>query len=497
VTLLLPPSHFALPLHGEKENCANFNWRQYIFAVFAVFVTLSLCRADASPRSHPPNIVLIVGEDMGPELRCYGDANAITPNIDRLAAQGMRFTRCFTHAPVCAPSRSGLITGRYPTSIGTHHMRSTLLKPPPLFTDYLKKAGYTIAWPTKSPYGKTDFNFAVPPKAFDRVTDWTKEIPKQPFFGFYNITTSHESKIRAPATEFARLTARLKPSERRDPAKMKLPAYYPDTPEVRRDLANYYELVTAVDYQVGVVLDALEKAGIVDNTIVFLTGDHGRGLPRSKRWVYNQGIHVPLIVRWPGRIQPKTVRDDLVCFLDFAPTILALAGVEVPKEMQGQIFLGPKQAPERKYIFAARDRMDETYDRIRTVRDKHCQYIRNFEPDLPYAQRIAYGELMPTMQVWRKLHAEGKLNSVQDAFFAATKPREELYDVDTDPDEVHNLAADPKYRDKLTKMRAALDHWLKETNDLGAIPERELIKRGLVADRLAEYDKRKEDKSSK
>jgi N-sulfoglucosamine sulfohydrolase len=462
-----------------------------ILSAIAVSLSFSLCRARAEAPEKPPNIVVIVGEDMGPELRCYGDANAITPNMDRLAAQGARFTRCFTHAPVCAPSRSGLITGRYPTSIGSHHMRSTLLKPPPLFTEYLKKAGYTIAWPTKSPYGKTDFNFAIPPGAFDIVTDWTKDIPKQPFFGFYNITTSHESQIRAPAARFAKNTERLKPSERRNPAKMKLPAYYPDTQEVRRDLANYYELVTAVDYQISVVLDALEKAGIADNTIVFLTGDHGRGLPRSKRWVYNQGIHVPLIVRWPGHIKPKTVREDLVCFLDFAPTMLALAGVEVPNEMQGQIILGPKQAPQRQYIFAARDRMDETYDRIRTVRDKHCQYVRNFEPALPYAQRIAYCELMPTMKVWRRLHAEGKLNAVQDLFFAATKPREELYDVDTDPDEVHNLAANPKYKDKLAQMRAALDRWMEETKDLGAIPERELIKRGLVADRLAEYEKRR------
>ncbi len=453
-------------------------------------------RADGAPRK-PPNIVLIVGEDMGPELGCYGDASAVTPNIDRLAAQGARFTRCFTHAPVCAPSRSGLITGRYPTSIGTHHMRSKLLKPPPMFTDYLKKAGYTIAWPTKTPYGKTDFNFDLPPKAFDITSDWTKEVPKQPFFGFYNIFTSHESQIRAPATRFAKNTERLKPSERRDPAGLKLPAYYPDTPEVRRDLANYYELVTAVDYQVGVVLDALDKAGVADNTIVFLTGDHGRGLPRGKRWVYNRGIHVPLLVRWPGHIKPNTVRDELVCFLDFAPTMLALAGIEVPKQLQGQVVLGPKKTAERKYIFAARDRMDETPDRIRAVRDKHCQYIRNFHPEWSHAQRIAYMELMPTMQVWRKLHAEGKLNSVQDAFFAATKPREELYDLDADPDEVKNLADDPKHKEKLIELRAALDRWMKETNDLGAVPERELIERGLIADSLSQYERRKEDKRSK
>jgi len=439
-----------------------------------------------------PNLVWIFGEDMGPELACYGDANAITPNMDRLASEGVRFTRCFTHAPVCAPSRSGLITGRYPTSIGTHHMRSTLLKPPPLFTDYLRNAGYLIAWPTKTEFGKTDFNFNVPAKAFDIQTDWARQMPRQPFFGFYNILTSHESRIRSPARKLAEDTARLKPGERRDPAKMKLPAYYPDTPEVRRDLANYYDLVTAVDYQVGVVLEALEKAGVADNTIVLLTGDHGRGLPRSKRWVYNQGIHVPLIVRWPGHIKPGTVREDLVCFLDFAPTMLAVAGVDVPKEMQGQVIVGPKTAPERRFVFAARDRMDETYDRIRSVRDKRFQYIRNFHPELPYAQRIAYMELMPTMRIWRQLNAEGKLNVVQKQFFAPTKPREELYDVEADPDEVNNLAEDSRHQDKLKELRAALDDWMAETKDLGAVPEKELIKQGLVADRLKEYEKRKE-----
>lgn len=438
-----------------------------------------------------PNIVWIMGEDMGTELGCYGDPNAVTPNMDKLAKEGVRFTRCYTHAPVCAPSRSGLITGRYPTSIGTHHMRSTLLQPPPLFTDYLKKAGYTVAWPTKSRFGKTDFNFALPKDAFDIETDWTQALPKQPFFAFYNITTSHESQIRAKEDAFANNIARLKPSERRDPAKMKLPAYYPDAPEVRRDLANYYDLVTAVDYQVGDVLDALAKAGVADNTIVILAGDHGRGLPRSKRWCYEQGTHVPLIVRWPGHIKPGTVRDDLVCFLDAAPTAIALAGAEVPKEMQGQVILGPKTAAPRKYVFAARDRMDETYDRIRTVRDQRFRYVRNYHPDLPYAQRIAYMEEMPTMQVWRQLHAAGKLNATQALFFAAKKPSEELYDVDADPDEVRNLAGEPKHQDKLKELRAALDRWIEETGDLGAVPEKELIKKGMVADRLAEYEKRK------
>jgi len=433
----------------------------------------------------PPNIVWVVGEDMGPHLGCYGDIQAITPNLDRLASEGARFVRAFTHAPVCAPSRSGLIAGRYPTSIGSHHMRSQLLEPPPTFTSYLRKAGYLVAWP-----GKTDFNFKVPPDAFDSTNDWLKNFPRQPFFAYINFNVSHESQIRAEPDRRAKNVARLKPEERRDPGSVKLPPYYPDTPEVRRDVANYYDLVRAVDYRAGDVLQALQEHGLADNTVVMFFGDHGWGMPRGKRWVYDSGIRVPLIIRWPGKIKPGTVREDLVCFLDFAPTVLSLAGVNIPKEMQGHVFLGPNRARERKYIFAARDRMDETYDRIRGVRDKRFKYIRNFHPELPYAQRIQYMELMPTMGVWRQLNAEGKLSGAQKLFFAKTKPGEELYDLDADPHEINNLADSSKHRRKLRELRAALDAWMDETKDLGAIPETELIKRGLVADKLREYEPR-------
>jgi uncharacterized sulfatase len=461
-------------------------------AVLAAFLCTSPLAVRGADRARP-NVVWIVGEDMGPELGCYGDPNAKTPNIDRLAREGARFTRCFTHAPVCAPSRSGLVTGRYPTSIGTHHMRSTLLKPPPLFTDHLRRGGYTVCWPTRTPYGKTDFNFKLPPGCFDVVDDWTAHVPRGPFFGFFNITTSHESQIRAPAAKRAQNLARLKPSERHDPARMRVPAYHPDTPVVRRDLANYYDLVTAVDSTVGDVLAALDRAGVADNTVVILIGDHGRGLPRSKRWVYDSGTHVPLIVRWPGHVAPGTVRDDLVCFLDLPATTLALAGVPVPEAFDGRVILGPGAGPEPRHVFSARDRMDERDDRIRSVRDRRFRYVRNFHPELPYAQTIAYMEEMPTMREWRRLHAEGALNPVQDHFFAATKPAEELYDEDADPDEVHNLAGDPAYRDKLAELRAALDRWVADTHDLGAVPERELVRQGLVADRLAEYEQRVQD----
>jgi arylsulfatase A-like enzyme len=408
--------------------------------------------------------------------------------LDRLAAEGARFTRCFTHAPVCAPSRSGLITGMYPTTIGTHHMRSKLIAPPLAFTTWLRRAGYFVAWP-----GKTDFNFDVPPDAFDSTADWTKSLPRQPFFAYVNFVDSHESSIRMK-DKYKSFTAGLNPDERHDPAKISVPPYHPDTPEVRRDLANYYDLVTAVDHKVGRVLQFLEAQGVAQNTVVFLTGDHGRGLPRSKRWVYDSGIHVPLIVRWPGQLKPGSLREDLVCFIDFAPTVLALAGAEIPSTLQGQVFLGPKAAPERKYVFAARDRMDETFDRIRAVRSKHYAYIRNFHPELPYAQRIEYAEEMPTLQAWRRLDEQGKLLGPQKLFFAPSKPAEELYDVNADPHEIHNLADSPVHRSVLKEMRGALENWMEQTHDLGAVPERELIRRGLVRDVLSSYAERKESK---
>jgi len=472
------------------------------FKLMRFLALLLLLAAFCLEAGQRPNIVWIIGEDMGPELGCYGDQNAITPNMDRLAREGARYTHCFTHAPVCAPSRFGLITGNYPTTVGAHHMRSLVYKPTPMFTEYLKQAGYTIGWPKKK-HGKTDFNFQVPEDAFNFREDWTKVKPPEPFFGYFNITTTHESRIRANPEEFARLTEALKPSDRQDPAKMELPSYHPDDPRVRRDLANYYELVTAVDYKVGEVLDALERWNLATNTVVILFGDHGRGLPRSKRWVYDSGIHVPLIIRWPGQIKPGEVRDELVSFIDFAPTVLNIAGIKskpntypdwsgkskVPT-FQGNIFLGPG-AKKRDYIFAARDRMDETYDRIRAVRDDRFKYIRNFEPDLPYSQVVAYGELTPTMQAWREWNEAGKLNPVQKLFFAPVKPREELYDCASDPHEIRNLASDPKYAKKLKEFRRALDKWLEETKDLGAIPETELIERGLVEDRLSTYEPRK------
>lgn len=437
-----------------------------------------------------PNIVLIGSEDISPSLGCYGDPDAITPNLDRLASQGARFTRCFTHAPVCAPSRSGLITGTYPTTLGSHHMRSKLVSAPPTFPEYLQKAGYFVAWP-----GKTDFNFN-PTKGWVNTTqDWTKNpglLPTdKPWLAYINFTITHESQARATPAQYEKNTARLKPGEKRDRTKLRLPPYFPDTPATRECVGKYHDNITAMDYLVGDVLKLLDDKKWSDNTVVIFFGDHGWGLTRGKRWPYDSGTRVPFLVRWPGKVQPGTIRDDLTCFLDVAPTLLSLAGADKPPQMQGRVFLGDGTQPAPKYVFSCRDRMDETYDRVRAVRGERYRYVRNFHPELPYFQWINYMDEMPILKDWRRLAFEGKLNPVQMQWFARTKPKEELYDLEADPYEVKNLAGSAEHRVLREEMRAALDKWVVDTKDLGAVPEKELIRRGLVKDVLtAEYDAR-------
>lgn len=451
----------------------------------SLLVSLAVSFPAAAER---PNVLWIVGEDMGPELGCYGDALAVTPHMDRLAREGARYKRCFTHAPVCAPSRHGLITGRYPISTGAHHMRSTLVQPPVTFTKLLRDAGYFVAWP-----GKTDFNFKDPAEFADsRENWWKKSAPlKQPFFAYANFTQSHESQVRNDGEKFAANTRRLTPEQRHDPAKVKLPPFWPDAPEVRREVANYYDLVTSVDYDVGDVLKYLDDHDLAKNTVVILIGDHGRGMPRYKRWVHDTGTHVPLIVRWPGNLPAGSVSEELVGFVDLPATALALGGAEVPASFEGQVFLGARKAPARKYVYAHRDYMDETLDRIRSVRDDRFRYLRNFHPELPHAQRIDYMEIGKTMQVWRKWHADGKLDAVQSLFFAATKPKEELYDTAADPFEVRNLAGESEHAAKLAELRGACDEWIARTNDMGAVPVAELIARKVITDRDAKYEERR------
>lgn len=460
--------------------------RPFYFIIVILIARLGLLvgtgRAEPVQEIKRPNFIWILAEDICPDLACYGDAYSISPNIDKLASQGARYTNAFSISGVCAPSRSALITGMYPTTIGTQHMRSAGVPPPYVkcFAEYLRAAGYYC-----SNNAKTDYNFFsnasdTPLSTWDDCSNkahWRGRAPGQPFFAQFTLLVCHESQIRATEEGFARDTQALRPEDRHDPAKAVLPPYYPDTPEVRRDWARYYDLITAMDLQVGDLLRQLEEDKLADSTIIFFFGDNGRGLPRGKRWVYDAGIHVPLIIRWPGGIKPGAVTDRLVSFIDFPATVLSLAGVEPPKTMQGQPFLGKYDAPPRDTIFAARDRMDETYDIIRAVRDKQFKYIRNFQPEKTYAQPIAYMDEMPTMKVWRRLNAEGKLTGPQKLFFAAPKPVEELYDTSADPHEINNLAGDPKFEPRLTDMHKKLEAWMKETKDLAFVPEPELLER--------------------
>ncbi len=448
-------------------------------------------RLQAQVTSSHPNILWISTEDISPDLGSYGDEYAITPNLDRLAAQGVRYTNAFATAPVCAPSRSAIITGMYATTIGSMHMRSKAVPPAGVkaFTEYLRAAGYYC-----TNNSKTDYNFEAPPsnRPPDTVWDessntahWRNRSDKsQPFFAVFNIVVTHESQVRAPEDQYRKNTTRLSPEQFHDPAKAKLPPYYPDTPLVRKDWARYYDNMTAMDYLVADLLKQLEDDGLANNTIVFFWGDHGRGLPRSKRFVYDSGLRVPLLVRWPNQLKPGTVNDELVCLFDLGPTALSLAGVSIPAHMQARPFLGTQKTVARTYAFAHRDRMDEVHDMARSVMDKQYHYIRNFHPDRPYFQYLDYLEQMPTMREWRRLYKEhhdalspryGKaLTPVQLQFMTPEKPAEELYDVIADPHEIENLATSPRHQTILKQMRAELDKWQKETDDLGLVPETEL-----------------------
>lgn len=419
-----------------------------------------------------PNILWISTEDISPDLGCYGDSYAVTPNLDRFAARAVRYDNAFTTAGVCAPVRSGIITGMYPTMIGTNDMRCKGVPPPQVkcFTEYLRAAGYYC-----TNRSKTDYQFASPVTAWDdcsKTAHWRNRAKGQPFFSVINITTTHESRIRSRYKEL-----------KHDPAKAKLPPYYPDTPVVRKDWARYYDIITTMDQQVGQILRQLEDDGLAEQTIVWFWGDHGRGLPRAKRWLYDSGLHIPLLIRVPEKfhklagptnlaaLKPGTVNDDLISSIDFGPTVLSLAGIKVPAHIHGRPFLGWQKAPPRKYIFAARDRLDEAYDIIRAVRDKRFKYIRNFMPYVTYGRNIDYMNQMPTMKEMRRLNAAGKLKGPQKYYFLPTKPIEELYDTTGDPYEVHNLAGDPKYNDVLQRMRNVLLRWMKNTGDVGLIPE--------------------------
>ena len=421
-----------------------------------------------------PNILWILSEDISPDLGCYGTRAVRTPNLDNLASQGVRYTNAFATSPVCSPSRSAMITGMYQTSIGVHNHRShrgdgyTLPEPVRLITDYLRKAGYftanvTTAAPGVKGSGKTDFNFQYK-NAFDG-SDWNQRKSGQPFFAQLSFKETHRGE------HWEKLGEMLK--DRVDPAQVKLPPYYPDHPVAREDWATYLDSIQLMDQYVGKVLKRMDAEGLTGSTVVIFIGDHGRCHVRGKQWLYDGGIHIPLIIRWPGKLESGEVCEDLVSAIDISATVLKIAGIDPPKHMEGQVFLEP-EAKKREYIIAARDRCDETIDRIRCVRTKRYKYIRNFMPERPYTQKNAYKQRSyPMLSLMEDLHAQGKLTATQALFMAPRKPDEELYDIWNDPYEIHNLSTSPEHQQTMKRMRAILEKWIRDTEDQGQFPEKE------------------------
>jgi arylsulfatase A-like enzyme len=429
----------------------------------------SLTAADKA--KDKPNILWLTSEDHSPTMGCYGDKVARTPNIDALAAKGMLFKKAWSVAPVCAPARTTIISGLYPSSSGGLHMRSMVSMPAgtKMYPQFLREAGYYC-----SNNSKTDYNLREPAKLWDESSgkaSWKNRADGQPFFAIFNSTKSHESQIRTrPHTQITK------------PEDIRVPAYHPDTPEVRQDWAQYYDKVSEADADAGRHLKDLEAAGLADDTIVFYYADHGSGMPRGKRWPSNSGLHVPFVVHFPEKwkhLAPKEYTaggqsDRLISFVDLAPTLLSLAGIQPPEWMQGHAFAGPFQTEPQPFLFGMRGRMDERMDLVRSVTDGRYVYLRNYYPHVSQAQRVAYQFETPTTRVWNDLFLAGKTTPAQSLFWRTPKDSEELYDLQTDRDEVVNLAASPEHKPILEKLRAAQRGHLAQIRDVGFLPEHEM-----------------------
>jgi N-sulfoglucosamine sulfohydrolase len=444
-----------------------------------------------------PNILWLLCEDITTLLPFNGDPTAHTPNLDALAKESLVFTNCFTTSGVSGASRSALITGMYPTSIGTMNHRSGTdavgwgdRKYPDInpdkphdtqgkllrsysavtpeyvkcFTEYLRANGYFCT----NNY-KTDYNFAAPVTAWDKNSNeasWTSCPSGKPFFSVFSDLSTHESQIwihkNFPQTV--------------SPQKVPLPAYFPDDSIVRQDVARCYSNIEILDKNIGEKIKQLKDAGLYDNTIIFFFSDNGGPLPRGKRESYDSGLHLPFLVHFPKGAHAGRV-DELISFVDFAPTVLSVAGIKPPAYLQGQAFLGKYKAKEpRKYIYGGGDRFDEYSDRIRVVRDKRYLYVKNYFPELPLYKDVKYRKRMDILKELLLLRDQNKLSGATALWFRPTKPNEEFYDCQTDPFNIHNLINDPRYTGKIKELRTSLDQWIAKVGDKGSIPESELIK---------------------
>ena len=455
------------------------------------------CGSKQNEKAAKPNIVWLITEDISPYLSFYSDSTAKTPNLDKLASESMVFTNCFSTSGVCGPSRATLITGMYPTSIGTQNQRTAMdamgwgyrkyhklnkdgatdIEGTPLreysavvpdlvkcFTEYMRADGYYC-----TNNFKTDYNFAAPLTAWDENSpkaSWENCPKNKPFFSVFSYLTTHESQIwirkRYPQTVA--------------PEKVPLPPYFPEDSIVRQDVARNYSNIEAMDELVGKEIQKLKEKGLYDNTIIFFFSDNGGPLPRGKRETLETGLHVPFMIRFPNGMKKGKI-DELVSFIDFAPTTLSLAGIKPPKHLQGQAFLGKlKSKKPRKYIYGAGDRFDEYTDRIRAVRDQRFLYVRNYYPELPPYKDVSYRKHIPMMKELLTLRDEGKLQGAEALWFQPHKSgKEEFYDCVADPANVNNLIDDPLYKDKINELRVSLDQWLDDVGDMGSIPEAAMI----------------------
>jgi arylsulfatase A-like enzyme len=418
-----------------------------------------------------PNILWITSEDNAAHwLACYGNDQASTPRLDRLAAEGNLFRHAYSNAPVCAVARSTILTGVHAPSQGTQHMRSRHVIPAEIkpYVTFLRSEGYYC-----TNASKTDYNFKGNDRAiWDDCSDkahYRKRAGSQPFFAIFNLTVTHESSL-FPGKRGAGPT-RLKPSE------IKLPPHLPDLPEVRGDFAVYHDKVSELDTQVGGILDELEQAGLADDTIVFYYSDHAGPTPRGKRYLEDTGVHVPLLVRVPEKwralspFKPGETVDELVSFVDLAPTLLSLVGLEKPDYMQGRAFLGKHRSEPEDGVFLYADRFDEIYGMRRGWTDGRWKYIRRFTPQLPAAPYSSFQFSMPSWTAWRKAWRDGKLDERYRRIWETPQPAEELFDLQADPWEIHNLAADPAHAERLAEMRTRLKTKMSEVKDTGIIPE--------------------------
>ena len=427
-----------------------------------------------------PNILWITCEDTGPQLGCYNDAYATTPNLDAFAQSALKFTRCWSNAPVCAPARTTLISGLYPTSYGAQHMRSSVRLPQGAQTlpEILSKAGYYC-----SNNSKEDYNFPKPSGMWNDSSNkahWKNRQSGQPFFSVFNSTLTHEGQIRKRPY-----------SPKHDPKLAPVPPYQPDDEQVRLDWAQYYDRITEMDAWVGKQLQELKDAGLEDSTIVFFFGDHGCGLPRGKRWLYQSGLHVPMIVHVPkafaGRFdtiyQPGASSDRLVAFVDLLPTVLDLCQIPLPQGLHGRSFFAPEDL-RNDHLFGFRDRMDERIDSSRAIRNDRYLYIRNFMPDRPQGSYLNYMFQTPTTRVWKEKYDQGLLNSVQRVFWEP-KAIEELYDLQNDPHQIANLATEPTLASVRQELADSLQSKMIELGDTGSLPEDWILNQDLADTELA------------